>query len=140
MRQGIGLLFLVALAAGCDPNDFHAVPVSGRVTLDDKPLPDAVVTFQPQAVSGAAASGPGSYGRTDADGRFSLRVATDDTPGAVVGKHIVTISVAKPGTGDALIATADDILPAEIRNGRREFTVPAAGTEAADFALQSPRP
>src|SRR2546423_14993947 len=72
------------------------VPVSGRVTLDDKPLAGAVVTFQPRA-GGDAAKSPtsGSVGRTDQDGRYNLRLIAPDQPGAAVCNHTGPISAAK---------------------------------------------
>lgn len=123
---------------GCESAEYHSVPVKGRVTLDGKPLANASVTFQPRATGGSAAAGPGSYGKTNEDGHYELRIATDDNPGAVTGKHVVTISVTQPGMGDALISSADEIIPAEYRNGKKEYVVPADGTETADFALKSP--
>src|SRR4051812_19172027 len=91
-------IFVAAVISftGCEQS---LVPVSGRVTLDDKPLAGAVVTFQPRA-GGDAAKSPtsGSVGRTDQDGRYNLRLIAPDQPGAAVGEHTVTISAAKGGS------------------------------------------
>ena len=51
-------------------------PVSGRVTLDDQPLANAVVLFEP--ITGNTNPGMGSVGRTDSDGRFVLRQIQPD--------------------------------------------------------------
>ena len=80
---------LVAVAAGCGGEKL--APVSGVVTLDGAPLADASVTFQPVAQGGIDA-GSGSYAKTDAEGRYTLRTVTGDRRGAVVGKHVVRIS------------------------------------------------
>ena len=58
--------------------------VSGTVTLDGKPLANATVMFQPE-------QGRPSYGVTDDDGYYELRY-TANTDGAVVGKHVVSIT------------------------------------------------
>ena len=61
--------------------------VSGSVTLDGKPLPDAVVTFD-------SADGQFSFGQTDSSGRFSLRFDSVKT-GATPGTKTVRISTTR---------------------------------------------
>lgn len=80
----------MAAFAGCSPGR-NAESVRGTVTLDGKPLADIRVNFQPQA-SDRRESGVGSYGLTDANGSFVLHFVDDDTPGALVGLHNVTLS------------------------------------------------
>jgi hypothetical protein len=70
------------LLGGCG-GGLALVPVSGVVTLDGKPVADAGVLFAP------VAGGPPATGGTDANGAFELR--TNNRPGAVVGKHRVTV-------------------------------------------------
>jgi len=101
VRARIGLQLLLLLAAcliltGCETS---VVPVSGRVTLNGKPLAGAVITFQPRS-GGSAANSPaaGSVGRTDEDGRYSLRLIEPDQPGAAIGEHTITISAATGGS------------------------------------------
>lgn len=60
------------------------LPVSGTVTLDDKPVAGAAVLFQP------AAGGPASSAVTDAEGRYTLETASRQ--GAVPGEHKVTVT------------------------------------------------
>src|SRR5262245_32981152 len=79
------------LALGCGGEPYQLAPVSGRVTLDDVPLANVHVNFQPMAAD-TNNPGPGSYGKTDADGRYELRVVLTGKKGAVVGKHQVRIS------------------------------------------------
>jgi hypothetical protein len=74
---------LLVLLAGCGQSGPELAPAQGVVLLDDRPLSDAAVTFQP--VDG----GPVASGVTDAKGRFSLQ--TTNRPGALVGEHRVTI-------------------------------------------------
>lgn len=70
--------------AGCTKGGLKLLPVSGTVTLDGQPVPDAAVLFIP--VQG----GPPASATTDAQGRFQL--ATNNQPGAVPGEHRVTIT------------------------------------------------
>src|SRR5262249_34965527 len=90
MRYRLALLALALPAVGCGGGP-KVAPVSGRVTLDGQPLAGASVNFQPLSDGNNLNPGPGSYGKTDADGRYSLRVVVDDRPGAFVGKHRVEI-------------------------------------------------
>lgn len=57
--------------------------VTGKVTLDGRPLTDAMVTFQPS-------SGRPSVGRTDTEGQYVLDYMANQ-PGAKVGSHQVMI-------------------------------------------------
>jgi hypothetical protein len=135
-------LFLI-LAAGCGGT--KNAPVSGKVTLNGQPLANAMVTFQPIAKEGSVEAGPGSSGTTDAEGRFSLKMATGAS-GAVVGKHRVMISQivnktdpsddARPKRGGP---PQMEKLPARYNSESQEtFDVPSGGTDKADFALKSP--
>src|SRR5262245_63405755 len=78
-----GPLLLVALC-GCNRQPYAVGKISGRVTLDGKPLPKASITFVPMATKENIAPGPTATALTDADGRYTLSV-DKDTPGAVVG-------------------------------------------------------
>jgi hypothetical protein len=73
----------LALLTGCAKTGADVAPVSGRITLDGKPLPFAIVTFQPEGKS-AASSG------TDKDGHYELMYKRG-VMGAPVGKNRVTI-------------------------------------------------
>jgi hypothetical protein len=136
------LCALAACAAGCAAGcggSYPTAPVSGKVTLDGKPLPQAAVTFQPVA-EGGHRPGPGSGGFTDAEGRYTLKIIGQETRGAVVGKHRVLISMVPPETDP----TNDKQkrykqLPAKYsgKDTKLDFQVPAAGTDAADFELKS---
>jgi hypothetical protein len=130
----VTMALAAALVAGCDAG-VATVPVSGRVTLNNQPLAGATVTFQPvRAVEGAEPVGPGSVGRTNAEGRYELRLIEPDRPGAVMGRHVVTITTAEAGTDDGQLPTGEQVPPAW-RNGSRTFVVPAGGTQSADFEL-----
>jgi len=80
-------ILLCLLWAGCG-SEGDLARVKGRVTLNGEPLEAATVTFQPTADGGAP-----SAGQTDAKGRYEL-MFTFDTPGAMPGEHVVSITTA----------------------------------------------
>lgn len=85
--QRHAVIWLIAgclLAAGCSSKDGLA-RVTGKVTLNGRPLSDARIEFRPVAVEAAPSSG-----LTDADGCYELEY-TFDTPGAIPGEHVVSI-------------------------------------------------
>jgi hypothetical protein len=76
------VLPLMLLASGCSKG---LVKVTGTVTLDDKPLEGAMVSFQPED------GGPPANGFTGSDGTFRLTTySTGD--GARPGDYKVTIT------------------------------------------------
>ena len=82
----LGISFIVFLT-GCGSGGPSVTAVTGVVTLDGKPLGDAVVTFSPTDESGV-----GAAGKTQADGTFVLN-ATGAAPGSgtAVGSYAVTV-------------------------------------------------
>ncbi|HEY2250110.1 MAG TPA: hypothetical protein VGH74_03575 [Planctomycetaceae bacterium] len=104
---------------------FEAPPlarVTGTVTLDGKPLKDAIVKFVPQTTKENYSLGT-SFGMTDASGKYDLSYANDDgTPimGAVIGKHQVQIQLNDIG-GEQKIpgrySTFDSELKADVKKG-----------------------
>lgn len=67
--------------------------VSGVVTMDGKPLPNAVVTFVP------AAGGRAAIGQTDANGEYKLVFV--GTTGALLGQHRVSVTTAPKTQGSS---------------------------------------
>ena len=138
VRKNLIALWLLILAVGCQAEG--AAPVSGRVTLDGKPLPGVHVSFQPEA-AGPDAPG-GSYAVTDNEGKYALRLVDSDAAGAAVGKHRVEI-VAKTGITDDSDRRGRPpelsvvVPPRYNRNSELTFEVPAGGTQDANFDLSS---
>ena len=136
---GFFILAYIALA-GCGRSE-ATVPVSGRVTVGGSPVENIIVTFTPRG--DAAELGRGSFGRTDADGHYTLTLAGTDEKGAVVGRHAVTFAFRDEASFNmsedelAQSIAAGDILdaglPAKARDGSMEFVVKPGGTEAANF-------
>jgi hypothetical protein len=133
---------LIGLAGlGCGGTNI--VPVSGVVKLNDQPLPNATVVFEPD--SQEKEPGPGSSAITDSEGRYSLNLATGAKAGAVIGKHKVSITAydgdpnAVPSSGSDMKVSAKPLVPAEYNvKSTLTFDVPASGTDQANFNLKGP--
>ncbi len=146
---------VLVILGGCDGGP-ELSPVSGRVTVNDKPLVNAAIIFSPldegmpQVTSG---------GTTDSNGDYELSTPKGQ-PGAVVGKHKVMIKPAKRvdsslasanseydpiiegeapdyDTFEFEIDTAEDGDLAAARLGVQTFEldVPQGGTNTANFAI-----
>src|SRR5262245_43675906 len=89
-----GALLLLALLTGCTGRPANVAAVSGRVTLNGQPSSTALV------VSNADVAGCPSYGRTAADGSFTLTYTPDDR-GAEIGQHTIRVTSGWPGNPDA---------------------------------------
>jgi hypothetical protein len=142
MRARFGLGLALVLALGCGSGGNYA-KVSGTVTLDGQPLPGATVSFQPIARSGSIEAGPGSVGKTNEKGEYTL-TGDKGQAGALVGKHRVNITCLQQqaGDGDARPPRGGwplaDKVPARYNtNSEETFDVPAGGTDKADFRLTS---
>jgi hypothetical protein len=94
LRSLLGpVLVLVSLfAAGCGGSD-NLASVHGTVTLDGEPLAGAKVEFEfrGEEVIRGKSTGSASYGKTDAQGRYTLAY-TPDKEGAPIGEHTVRIT------------------------------------------------
>ncbi len=153
---GVGLFLF--LQAGCSDRPSLAT-ASGVVTLDGKPMPGAIVTFQP--VNG----GRLGTAETDFEGRYSIKTFGPDVDGAIVGDHYVgVIRVGGPGAskpageqpvdafGLSNISAASDteakkqdaeihyIIPQKymspLQSGLK-ITVPSGGSEELNLDLKS---
>ena len=128
---------LSSMLCGCNGD---IVPVSGKVTLDGEPLAGAVINFQPIRDSSAEPpAATGSVGHTDAQGQYVLRLVDPDQTGALVGEHTVTISTAT-ASGVEGEPPQGERAPEAWRDGSQRYTVPASGTDTANFALVTPPP
>jgi hypothetical protein len=137
-RAALLLVCSVCLVLGCGGGP-EVGSVSGRVTLDGEPLADARVNFQPIGGSGRNA-GIGSYGRTNANGEYSLTLIDDSGQGAVVGMHKVMIKAVpepKGGPNDDKARSGPDRVPREYNiDSTLTFEV-KPGPNTADWPLKS---
>jgi hypothetical protein len=138
-RDCLVSLVLALLPAVCGCASYKTAPVSGRVTLDGKPLPYATVMFVPEAAQTGKDPVPSSVGDTNEDGRYTLVLASGGkTAGAVVGKHKVIIVMGGRAAANDTEPTFHKQLPARYnRRTELECDVPAKGRDDADFPLTS---
>lgn len=135
MRSHFTVLSLLLFALGCGNK---IAPVSGQITVDGKPMAGVSVSFQPIAES-SSNPGPGSTGKTDELGRYVLQVVgKEPRPGAVVGKHRVSVSL----LGGKIIKNGKITKKRKqkidaIYNSKSElvFEVPPGGTTEANFEV-----
>jgi hypothetical protein len=126
-----GLLLVSFGFTGCGSPPPDNLPklskVTGSVTYDGKPLPDALVTFVPDS------SRPSS-GKTDESGNFTL-MFNDKLEGAAVGKHKVTIMT--PMVPSSPTSLPPPRIPAKY-NVNSELTEEVkSGDNVIDFTLTS---
>lgn len=154
MRYSWLLSGVVALV-GCG-DGLNVVPVSGVVTLGGAPLGGASINTQPIG-QGTRTPGPGSFGRTDAQGHFELELVKPARKGAIVGQHRVMIfrgdassassrQVHKSADGtyeygvDEPLArpkATGDAWPAHFMDGSLTIEVPAGGTDQIRLDLDT---
>jgi hypothetical protein len=145
-----GFLFLLnlALLCGCEGapasnyDGLGLVPVSGKITLDGQPLPNAVVTFD-------APDGQFAYGLTDANGQYSLQVDSV-AKGCPPGPRVVRVSTARKilglnsseeggqegGEGPPK-PKAEERVPAKYNKDSDQKVEVSKGTTSYDFDLKS---
>ena len=126
--------------AGCGGPEM--APVSGRVTLDGKPLAGVVVNFFPVGSKERPTPGyPSLSEPTGPDGRFALANPHLKRPGAVVGPHRVSVNTPVPASHPVnFSATApyyDPLPPKYSSPSALSFEVPPGGTTEANFDLTS---
>lgn len=133
------LWLCLVIITGCGGDGFNLAPVSGTVSLNDQPLADTLVTFAPTSTVG-----PPSWGRTDANGTYSLQTR-DGERGAVIGEHRVTITTAEAPEAsnerdDVYGSSTPEKVPARYNtDSELTFTVSEDSAEgSADFKLTSP--
>jgi len=132
------MLFVGALALlcsfGCGRGDLpELAPVTGTVTLDGVPFPNAVVYFHTQKEKG----GRPAAGVTDASGKYEL-VYLEGIRGAHIGMNKVEIVTqwpdGEPGMGESESIpekyNSKSTLTADVKDERNVF----------DFSLESDKP
>ena len=126
---------LIASLTGCGRSGPEIARVSGTVTLDGKPLPEAFVFFR------HADGGRISEAFTDNSGRYTLNYSNDES-GAMVGSNTVRISTfieaVREDSGAIVKGTnKKELVPAKY-NKQSELTVEVkSGKNTLDFDLKS---
>lgn len=129
MRCVLMLLWALLLLPGCGQG-LPVAPASGVLLLDGAPLANVNVISQPVATD-SPNPGPGSFGRTDAEGRFDLELVKPAIRGAIIGEHrvmIMTVDGAKPAGSKKW--------PASFADGSLRIQVPKEGTKELRIELK----
>ena len=137
------LVVAAVVALGCSGGKpYKTAAVSGRVTLEGKPLAGARLTFTPEhTAKDGLLSGPEAHGETDADGNYALTTVFNDK-GATIGRNRVMITTRKlerpPNNPDGpLKEVAPEQVPGKYFTEKAPlyWDVPAEGTTSANFDL-----
>jgi hypothetical protein len=121
---------LAALALGCSPAEYGHV--TGKVTLDGKPVEGAQIRFAPE-------NGRAAWDRTDANGEYELNY-TPGVKGAKTGKNTVTISTATDSsTSDSgqLIPGKPELFPPEYNQNPTHEVEVKGGENVFNFDVKS---
>ena len=124
------VLGAIALAGfGCGRSDLPELgTVTGRVTMDGKPLPNALVQFHSES------GGRPGTGITDSDGVYTLTFI-DDVKGAIVGPNNVEITTVwpdgEPGPGQR------EMIQEKYNSATTLKQTVKAGSNTFDFPLES---
>ncbi|MCY2996283.1 MAG: carboxypeptidase-like regulatory domain-containing protein [Planctomycetota bacterium] len=121
--------FTAVLLNGCGSGDLQLSSVSGTVTLDDRPLSDATVEFQPD-------SGSFSEGVTDSSGNYTLRYNAKKK-GALPGKHQVRITHSTRVDAQGQKIDGPQLLPARYNRFSELAVEVKSGSNKLDFPLKS---
>ena len=119
----VGILTLAL--CGCNSDGLGTLyPVSGKVTLDDKPLEDAQISFMADTEKGNKA--PASPFGKCKDGSYSL--TTKDKSGAPAGWYKVVITTKYPGGPEKPVEIPDKYtdagktdLSVEVKSGGGDY-------------------
>jgi hypothetical protein len=75
-----------------------------------------------------------AYGKTDKDGKYTLRLVDNDQAGALPGVNQVMLHESSGAAEtDGAAPKIPLKLPPKARDGTLKFEVPASGTDAANF-------
>ena len=127
---------LCAVQCGCGSGGPELAEVTGTVTLDGNPVPNATVIFNPTTEGGT-----NSMGKTDAQGNYRLEF-TQDKKGALIGEHTVQITTKKisasdmPDTGE-VVETKFVAIPPQYRKAGALKAEVKKQRNQIDFALTS---
>lgn len=140
----------LAMILGCSESGPPLGTVTGTVTMDGEKLPNAIVSFVPEA------GGRASVATTDENGEY--RLAYIDRPGALIGTHKISVtSTAKVESEIPTDIRSDDPRYAEMQSRQSDYnnatvkeSIPAvynsksqlvrevsSGTNVIDLALTS---
>ena len=121
------LVLLVPIMVGC--GNANLASVSGQVTLDGKPVPDAFIKFIPKGTTGAP-----SFAKTDSSGNYCM-MFSDSEAGAWVGDNVVEISTGGGGLAPGM--GAPETIPSNYNSKSTLKETVKSGRNTFDFKLNS---
>lgn len=113
------LTVLLPLTLGCGSDRPDMGTVTGTVTFNGKPLPNADISFEPKGKRF-------SFGKTDEEGRYEMTYIRD-VKGVAVGECIVRITLEDPNSPGQFIPlkyNANSELRADVKPGKNTFDFP----------------
>lgn len=123
LSNSVVLGVLLATLLGCSDNNPPLGKVSGRVTLDDKPLSGVIINFKPDDGRAATAT-------TDQDGMYTLEFSYG-VAGAKVGPNTVMFEWPLDGANGPPIPKKYTGLQSELKADVKK------GSNQLDFPLKS---
>ncbi len=129
----IGLALIGPSLYGCGSSGPSLGQVEGTVTLDGSPVDGATVCFSPEA------GGRSSLAITDDAGKYELEFGAGE-PGALVGKHKVTITTFEEGEvddGGQLVGNVPEEIPSQYNKESTLVKEVVSGSQTIDFKLTS---
>ncbi|QDU38009.1 hypothetical protein Mal4_23290 [Maioricimonas rarisocia] len=124
------LLALLVVVCGCRGANDGLGSVSGRITLDGEPLPNAMVEFAP--VNGGSVA----YGRTDDDGDYEMMFSRTQE-GASIGENIVRITTADVTSENGNEVAVPERVPAKFNRESELKRTVEPGDNEFNFELTS---
>ena len=98
LSKALVALVTLVFFAGCGADDSpELVTVQGTLTKGGQPFTDALLEFFPETSGGA------SYGKTDAEGKFTLYY-TNGNQGAAIGRHTIQVTGGQVAGGKSAVA------------------------------------
>jgi len=113
------------LLTGCGSDQFPTAELTGRVTLEGKPLEGVVLQFEPRNIDSKKPM-PVGFGVTDADGRYRAFRTGKEKFGLVLGVHQVRVTVPEGNAAKVNPRYAED---------RAFFAEIGPGPNVVDFEL-----
>jgi hypothetical protein len=131
--RGFALMLLGVVLAGCGAGGPEIAYVTGKVTMDGKPLPNATVVFVPENGRPAGAT-------TNEEGEYVLNFA-QGRKGAIPGESVIRIMTFRDADQDEngqSIPGAPETVPAEYNTeSTLTFNVEPGKNNVANFDLKS---
>ncbi|MEX0793189.1 MAG: carboxypeptidase-like regulatory domain-containing protein [Pirellulaceae bacterium] len=134
MMRFANLAILIGLVAICGCADNSIGKVHGTVTLDGKPVGEAMVLFEPQK------SGRPALAVTDAEGNYQLMFSATGE-GASVGTYLVRITTGQDQVledgGGVAVPAVNERVPKEYNSASTQEVTVESGSNQIDFHINT---